>query len=213
MKTFSKNQLNVVKAASKDATRPQLAGVLIEGNKTIATNGHILIMSESREAKEAWQPNGVNWKYEESIVPPDNEESFVIPAESVKQALKSFPKTSKYDTTNKSKLAIGLSTMPSMPDSVTVQNSESLTFVASPTDGKFPNYKQVIPDTTEYKKVGFNATLLKTICEVMEKTGNKGNIVLNFHPEDPQNNSVVIENIDYETAEERYKAVIMPVRL
>jgi DNA polymerase III sliding clamp (beta) subunit (PCNA family) len=93
---------------------------------------------------------------------------------------------------------------------ITMQNSDNDKIESQALDGKFPDYKRVIPDTTDYIKVGVNATYLKQICEVLEKSGN-GNVVLNFKKEDTANHPIVIENIDQ--CDEKITSVLMPVRL
>ena len=203
MKTFTKNQLLVGKASSKDAGRHALNGILVEGNKTIATNGHILIMNENLEKIEPWHLNGVQW---------EDETPFIISNEAVKKALKNFPKVKKGDNSNRSRMAIGQSKSSGLTDmsAITMQNSDNDKIESQAVDGRFPEYKRVIPDTTDYIKVGVNATYLKQICEVLEKSGN-GNIVLNFKKEDTANHPIVIENIDQ--CDEKITSVLMPVRL
>tara|TARA_R110002051_G_scaffold164844_1_gene235732 strand:- start:2429 stop:3055 length:627 start_codon:yes stop_codon:yes gene_type:complete len=208
MKTFTKNQLLVGKASSNDAGRHALNGILVEGNKTIATNGHILIMNENLEASEPWSLNGVQW---------EDETPFIISNESVKKALKNFPKVKKGDNSNRSRMAIGqskssLNLADCVTDTsvITMQNSDNDKIESQAVDGRFPDYKRVIPDTTDYIKVGVNATYLKQLCEVLEKSGT-GNIVLNFKKEDTANHPIVIENIDQ--CDEKITSVLMPVRL
>ena len=203
MKTFTKNQLLVGKASSNDAGRHALNGILVEGNKTIATNGHILIMNENLEPSEAWELNGVQW---------EEETPFIISNEAVKKALKNFPKVKKSDDKNRSRMAIGQSSSTGNVNisAITMQNSDNDKIESQAVDGRFPDYKRVIPDTTDYIKVGVNATYLKQICEVLEKSGT-GNIVLNFKKEDTANHPIVIENIDQ--CDEKITSVLMPVRL
>ena len=197
MKTFTKNQLLVGKASSNDAGRHALNGILVEGNKTIATNGHMLIMNENLEANEPWSLNGVQW---------EEETPFIISNEAVKKALKNFPKVKKSDHKNRSRMAIGQSKSSCVTDmsAITMQNSDNDKIESQAVD------KRVIPNTTDYIKVGVNATYLKQLCEVLEKSGN-GNIVLNFKKEDTANNPIVIENIDQ--CDEKITSVLMPVRL
>ena len=208
MKTFTKNQLLVGKASSNDAGRHALNGILVEGNKTIATNGHMLIMNENLEANEPWSLNGVQW---------EEETPFIISNEAVKKALKNFPKVKKSDHKNRSRMAIGQSSSTGNVNisAITMQNSDNDKIESQAVDGRFPDYKRVIPNTTDYIKVGVNATYLKQICEVLEKSGN-GNIVLNFKKEDTardnsSNHPIVIENIDQ--CDEKITSVLMPVRL
>ena len=203
MKTFTKNQLLIGKASSNDAGRHALNGILVEGNKTIATNGHILIMNENLEANEPWSLNGVQW---------EEETPFIISNEAVKKALKNFPKVKKSDDKNRSRMAIGQSSSTGNVNisAITMQNSDNDKIESQAVDGRFPDYKRVIPDTTDYIKVGVNATYLKQLCEVLEKSGT-GNIVLNFKKEDTANHPIVIENIDQ--CDEKITSVLMPVRL
>jgi DNA polymerase III sliding clamp (beta) subunit (PCNA family) len=214
MKTFTKNQLLVGKASSNDAGRHALNGILVEGNKTIATNGHILIMNENLEKTDPWELNGVQWEVDRwlSHIEEIDETPFIISNEAVKKALKNFPKVKKGDNSNRSRMAIGQSKSSCVTDmsAITMQNSDNDKIESQAVDGKFPDYKRVIPDTTDYIKVGVNATYLKQICEVLEKSGN-GNIVLNFKKEDAHNHPIVIENIDQ--ADEKITSVLMPVRL
>jgi DNA polymerase III sliding clamp (beta) subunit (PCNA family) len=203
MKTFTKNQLLVGKASSNDAGRHALNGILVEGNKTIATNGHMLIMNENLEANEPWSLNGVQW---------EEETPFIISNEAVKKALKNFPKVKKSDDKNRSRMAIGQSSSTGNVNisAITMQNADNDKIESQSVNGQFPDYKRVIPDITDYIKVGVNATYLKQICEVLEKSGI-GNIVLNFKKEDAHNHPIVIENIDQ--ADEKITSVLMPVRL
>ena len=208
MKTFTKNQLLVSKACSKDKTRQALQGILVDGNKTIATNGHMLIMNENRAANEAWPVNNVNWKTPESIVPSDNPGSFILPVEAVNQALKAFPKVGKRDTGNTTRLAIG-----ETDTGITIQNINNDKIEAQPVDAKFPNYKQVIPDTTGYIKIGISASYMKTICEVMEKAevSSSRGMILHINPDPTLLMPIVIENMG--NLDEKVTAVLMPLRI
>jgi DNA polymerase III sliding clamp (beta) subunit (PCNA family) len=211
MKTFTKNQLLVSKASSKDATRPAINGVLVEGNKTIATNGHILIMNENLEKPEPWVLNGVGW---------ESETPFIMGNEAVKKALKNFPKVKKDDTSNRSRMAIGQSKSAIILDmsALTFQNADNDKLESQPVDGRFPNYKQILPDTDTHLQVGIDSKLLKTICEVMEKSGN-GHMVLKIknpnsitrEGDSIANYPIVIENLDQ--IEEKITSICMPVRL
>jgi DNA polymerase III sliding clamp (beta) subunit (PCNA family) len=203
MKTFTKNQLLVGKASSNDTGRHALNGILVEGNKTIATNGHMLIMNENLEPSEAWELNGVQW---------EDETPFIVSSEAVKKALKNFPKVKKDDHKNRARMAIGQSSSAGNVNisAITMQNADNDKIESQSVNGQFPDYKRVIPDITDYIKVGVNATYLKQICEVLEKSGI-GNIVLNFKKEDAHNHPIVIENIDQ--ADEKITSVLMPVRL
>lgn len=210
MKTFTKNQLLVSKACSKDETRQALQGILIEGNKTIATNGHILMTSENRAVTEVWPVNSVNWKTPESLVPSDNPGSFILPLDAVKKALKAFPKAGKWDTGNTTRLAIG-----ETDTGITIQNANNDKIEAQPIDAKFPDYKQVIPDTTGYIKIGVSASYMKIICEVMEKAegSNMNGMILHINPNQSKDgrDAIVIENMG--NLDEKVTAVLMPLRI
>jgi DNA polymerase III sliding clamp (beta) subunit (PCNA family) len=198
MNKFTKNQLLIGKVSSKDSTRPALNGILLEGKKAVATNGHVLIINENLSPDSEWPEKSVTWS--------DSAESFILPTSAVKKALQAFPKITKWDKDlNDSLLAIG-----ETETGVTIQNTDNDRIETKKEEGRFPNYQQVMPDTTGYLEVCVDASYLKTICEIMEKSEGKG-VILKINPNDSHNNALVLENRDQST--EIVTAVLMYMRM
>ena len=141
MRLFNKKQLEIIKFSSTDSTRAALHGLLFDGNKTVATDGHRLVYVESEpEERVEWQANGVEWS--------ENDKPFIVHRPTIEKALKNIPK--KPDLPVLENAAIGLKVVPTgHPDKVVCQttdldNTENVE--ARTVDGKFPSYEQVIPD-------------------------------------------------------------------
>lgn len=197
---FNKKQLENVKMASKDETRQALNGLLIEGNSTIATDGHKLMkvtftpnplsstVIEKELGKEfvdnleiceswalekhniknleEWPANGIPWA--------NSDKPFILARSTVEKAIKNIPK--RKDLAILQNVAIGLSEVKGLEpfkavcQTTDLENTDNVE--ARTVDGKFPNYKQVLPDfegSGDFQRVGVDAKHLKDICTQLEK--------------------------------------------
>jgi len=118
MRLFNKKQLENIKMASKDETRAAINGLYIEGNSTIATDGHKLMkvtftpdplsstviekelgeeFVDNLEICESWalekhnKDNKENWPAN-SIPWADSEKPFILARSTVEKAIKNIPK-------------------------------------------------------------------------------------------------------------------------
>lgn len=207
MKLFNKKQLENVKLASKDETRQVFCGLRIEGDSTVSTDGHRLMKVTWNKPRdiEDWPANGIKWA--------KKEEPFILPRSTVEKALRNIPKRPAYPILEN--VAIGLKdTKGKGPDQFVVQTSdlENTDNVEGKTvEGKYPDYKQVIPDfenSKKYHKVGLSAKYLKEICAQLEKYKDSHMVTFYMGKEtDP----VVITADDKEGTEAT--AVLMPMKL
>ena len=210
MKLFNQKQLENIKMACKDDTRPHLNGLFIEGNSTIATDGHRLMkvsfnpeplkkkvlykelgedFADDKELGKSlalekynkkmameWPANGVKW--DTSTKP------FTLPRSTVEKALKNIPK--KVDMAILKNVAIGLEfdkkgkAVKAVCQTTDLENTDNVQ--GRLVDGKFPNYKQVLPDfeNGDYQRVSVNAKYLKEVCAQLEKY-NDGNHPIILH--------------------------------
>jgi len=220
MRLFNKKHLEIVKFSTTDPTRIALHGLLFDGNKTVATDGHRLICVESEQKAtiEDWPVNGINWS--------ENDKPFTVSRSTIEKALKNIPKVPNIPAWENA--AIGLKVMPTgEPDKVVCQttdfdntdNVESRTVA-----GKFPNYQQVIPnfkDENLYQRVGVNGKYLKEVCMLLEKYCESSHVVTLYlkkdtvkdgkSQDDGQLHSMVVTADNGEGT--KATAVIMPIRL
>ena len=211
MRTFSKLQLNAVKlGASNKDPRDALRSLHFDGNSTVATCGHKLIRVTGPENTKAqdWPANSVIWSEKDQT-------PFTVPREIIEKAIKNIPKPSDCrGMPILENVAIGWSSHPEGPDSITLQTTDlenPQILVTDQVDGSFPRYKDIIPDTTDYIRVGVSAKYLRDIADNLSKFDKDQTIILKFDPDKTQNRPLVLE------AENRdgYKAevVLMPVRI
>ena len=205
MRLYNKKQLQVFKATSKDETRPALNGVLFEENKVVATDGHRLVVVENKPMDEKdWPVNGVNWNT-------DNNDSFIVNRKSIEKAIKNIPKSKGRPILEN--VAIGL-TEKGKATLQTTDLEHTDNIVTETAEGRFPDYKLVLPDVhskkTEYKsKVAVNAKYMKEAFELMGNlTDESGNVQI--HIKD-QNSSIVLTCEDQDN--NKTTAVIMPMRM
>lgn len=218
MRLYGKKQLEIIKLASKDETRQALAGMFIDRDTTVITDGHKLVTVKSQpKPQEDWPANSIPWNKEDS-------DPFIISREQVEKAIKNIPKLGKHDP-NKilRNVAIGKVLNDQGRKELACQTTDldNIDNVAGrEIDGKFPNYKQVIPDymdETKYQPIGISATYLKEICAVFEKY-QEGSRMITLHiakqtkkQKQPENYPIVLTANDGEGTEAM--AVIMPMRL
>lgn len=224
MRLFNRKQLEIVKVACRDINRQALNGIHVDGNVAIVSDGHTLLRVESEQvASVEWPANGVKWS--------DNDKPFTIPLATAEKALKNIPK--KVGGKILTSIAIGLKEVPTgEPDRVVCQttdmditdNVESVTV-----DGKFPDFKRVIPeveDNPEYQRVGISAKYLMDMCSLLGGYNPKSKIITLYVKKDtPEVNGpkysesaklgehypVVLTADDGEG--NKATAVIMPMRL
>lgn len=224
MRLFTRKQLEIVKFASRDDTRIGLNGVYVDGETTVATDGHRLLMVKSKQMENAdWPANSIKWS--------ENDKPFTIPLTTVEKALRNVPK--KVDLPILERIAIGLKEVPTGDaDKVVCQTTDLDTtdnVEARIQEGKFPNYKQVIPDfkdSDQYQRVGVSAGYLKDVCAVLEKYNPGSKMITLYVKKDTpkvvgskytesaklgENYSIVLTADD--NLGNQATAVIMPLRL
>ena len=200
LKLFNRKQLDNIKMASNDKTRLALNGLFIEGNSTIATDGHKLMKvtytpdplpsaliekelgkefvdnleicesyaleKHNEKNLEEWPSNGIGWV--------KSDKAFILARSTVEKAIKNIPK--RKDLPILQNVAIGLSEVKgsepfkAVCQTTDLENTDNVE--ARVIDGKFPNYRQVLPDfagSGDYHRVGVDAKHLKDICAQLEK--------------------------------------------
>ena len=207
MKLYSKQQLQVVKACSKDETRPAINGVLVDENKLVATDGHKMFIVEDKAIDNAkdWPVNGVDWQA--------SNQPFIIPSSAINKAIKNIPKSKDTkDNPILEKVAIG----ETPENTITLQTTDLDTTDNVKTkivDGKFPDYERVIPTLGEVggydKKVGLNAHYMIEALQLMINFADEKSKMVTFHMKD-ENHSIVLT---CENEETKTTCVVMPMRL
>jgi len=209
MKLLGKRSLEIIKLASNDETRQALNGLYVDGDTTVVTDGHKMmrVKSQSLPVSE-WPANGVKWTVEEP---------FIIDKKTVEKALKNIPKKQAIPILHNA--AVGLvkvgdgeakKAVCQTTDLERTENIETRTV-----DGKFPDYKRVIPDyenLEQYSRVGISAKYLMDVCSILKNYDERMNLItIYFKKEETGNSSIVLTAEDGEGNEAT--AVIMPMRL
>ena len=217
---YNKKQLEAVKFVSKDETRQGLSGLLFEENRVVATDGHRLMIvnkTPSPDTQECFPPD--------DIFSPDKNEPFVVSRKTVEKITKNIPvKMRPNDCLEVIKIGHSVKDHKIACQAYDLEETTTLETADGLKNAKFPNYKQVLPDYTDYIKIGISAKYLKEVCMALEKYNNNAMVTLNIIPpkisENAEDNHegkyqanypIVITADDGEgtTAE----AVIMPMRL
>jgi len=209
MKLLGKRNLEIIKLASNDETRQALNGLYVDGDTTVVTDGHKLIRVKSQSPPVCdWPVNGIKWTVEEP---------FIIDKKTVEKALKNIPKKQAMPILHN--VAVGLikvdegEVKKAVCQTTDLERTENIE--ARTVEGKFPDYKRVIPDyenESEYSRIGISAKYLMEVCSVLKNYDEKmGFVTLYFKKEGTENHSIVLTAEDGEGNEAT--AVIMPVRL
>jgi DNA polymerase III sliding clamp (beta) subunit (PCNA family) len=201
---YSKAQLQIHKFVSKDKAREALNGVYFEGSTTVAADGHQLMMIENSE--ETTQ---------------DETKPFILSTENVKTLEKPLAgKTKSRDFEDSIELNLNGS------GKVDAKLLDDGTASFKPIDGRFPNYKQVIPafkksDGTpedEYIKVCLDGHLLaeaaKFLASLNKDHGSVFIYVRSGAGYAQQNSAIILESTGkhFNDSDLHGTAVIMPVR-
>ena len=210
MRILNRKQLENIRCASKDETRTGLCGLYVDGNKTVTTDGHRLMMVENKKAfpREDWPANGINWKRKPG--------PFIMDRVAVEKTLKNMNKKHDRPILQNTAMVGLIETEEGKPAKVVSQTTDlDLTenLESRPLGGKFPNYAQVIPDYQDdglYAKVGVNACYLEEACSILKKY-DSGAIAIHFHKEKTENFSIVITAKDGEGT--KATSIIMPMGL
>jgi DNA polymerase III sliding clamp (beta) subunit (PCNA family) len=200
---YSKSQLQISKFASKDKASSGLNGVYFDGPVTVATDGHQLMMIENSEET------------------PDETKPFILPIENVKTLEKPLAgKTKSRDFEDSIELDLNES------GKIDAKLLDDGTASFKPIDGRFPNYKQVIPtfkksDGTpedEYIKVCLDGRLLaeaaKFLATLNKDHGSVFVYVWSGAGYAQQNSAIILESTGkhFNDSDLHGTAVIMPVR-
>ena len=214
MKLLNRKQLEIIKLSSKDETRQALNSLYIYEDTTVTTDGHRMIAVKSNQFnREDWPPNGVNWQDDAA----SGAVSFLVDRKTIEDTLKNIPKNPAMPIL--ASAAVGLiEAKDGEPDRVVCQTTDldrTKNIEARTITGKFPNYKQVIPDYKNeelYISMGINASYLEEVCNLLKKYREKScAITLYMKKEDANRHSLVITAYDGEGTEAT--AIIMPYRI
>jgi len=188
MKLLGKRSLEIIKLACNDETRQALNGLYVDGDTTVVTDGHKLIRVKSQSPPVCdWPANGIKWTVEEP---------FIIDKKTVEKALKNIPKKQAIPILHNA--AVGLikveegtakKAVCQTTDLERTENIETRTV-----DGKFPDYKRVIPDyenESEYSRIGISAKYLMDVCSILKNYDERMHLItLYFKKEETGNHSM-----------------------
>lgn len=171
MKLLKRGHQVVAKAVSTDGTRYSLTGVYIEetktGLQTTATNGRILATVEDLETEFVAEDFPAN------VIPvtaPNGSKAAIVPADGFTCAFKALPKKTPLPilgtvavVMGEKETTLGVTDLDS-PIVKTVRNIE----------GKFPNYKQIIPNGKATFTCEYNPKLLMDALKMAVEFGLDG---------------------------------------
>ena len=203
----NKQNLEVVRAASKDSSRLAIQVLRFEQGGTVATNGNMLAtVTYPEQLKGSELPKGLPEGNAEDLTP------FSIPADSIKELARSIPKRSCLPALRNAFLDVaGTNSNGSAKFSATDLELTTPTEVRK-VDMNFPNCEHVFPKDSDLSdRIGFNPDLLidalTIVRNVMSEKGRA--CVVRFGGE---NTPMLIEGECFETGQV-VKVVVMPKRL
>jgi hypothetical protein len=210
---YPRRSLEPVTLAHKGKDRGGICGLRFKGNKTMATNGHVLITTTNKSiANKLISKTDTNHTFSfptvNGVVWDSDDRPFTIETDAVKSAIKNLPNKSVIkDCPFVGHVAVGREQG--------VKNNISLatihqTIRTPPIDARFPDTTHVIPnyDNEDYIKVGLSCQLLKDITTLLAK--NHKQLTLHIHKEKSEELPIVItaEDTDFHN-----EVILMPVRL
>lgn len=202
---LSKPMLSVRHAVSTDEYRRSMCGVRLDPakNRTIATNGHFLLMATAHEGgpKPEEFPSNPNG----DAKPLDH--PVTIPTTAVEAMRKAIPKKSKCPILLKALVTNG------QPDRVSIGTTDLDTWNAQEVkiiEESFPDVEQVIPKDGKGLRIAFSPSYLATICYAVQEAGGKSIILTMPTGKEAELHPV---RFDAEGNEVSIIGVLMPMRL
>lgn len=193
---LNQNNLNVCKIASKSETRPELAGVFITKDKTVATDSFRLIeMSTPSNIKAEDYPKVQGKTAMRGFKP------FIISAKELSKIKipknKSLPIVENIAISHVDNTHVEL--MTTDLETADIKSFRKI-------DGTFPDYEKIFPKENPKAEVELNAEYLAEVCEVLSKINNLKSVKIKFYGD---NMPLVLEAKNQDQAS---RAMIMPLR-
>ena len=182
---FNQHNLNVAKFASKGSSRPELQGIFITKDKTVATDSFRLLEVSTPKDKRAEDYDGVM----RGMKP------VIVNAEYLKKNIKLKDDTIAIKHIDNNKIEV-LQTIDGMV----------LPKFLPRIEGQFPEYGGIFPTSKPMAEIKLNAQLLAELLEVMAKMNPTGEVKIKIHGE---NQPLVIEG---GTENQLSRAMLMPFR-
>ena len=149
---FNKNNLAVVKIASKSGSRPEISGVYFTKNKTVATDSFRLVEVNVPEDKKAEDMQGVM----RGVKP------FIASGEMIKAI--------KLDNNE----VVGIKHLHD--NRIEFLVGENIVNVKR-IDGQFPDYEAIMPHSKPTATIKLNAKYLSEVLDILGKLGGSNNEV------------------------------------
>lgn len=169
---YNKNNLVIAAAAGKEKdNRPELSGVLFKKDRTVATDGFILV-----EVKN--QPEETNRLAEEFPPLPDKTKpladfkkaGYIIPAADVDKAAKDLSKVKNSNLPVLDNCILAASNQNEYVRLASTDLERVNTITAKTIDEQFPDYERIIPGKLDYDKSKVvSIKLLKRVLMILEK--------------------------------------------
>ena len=204
MNLYPRRSLEAIALAKKGNDGLALEGLKLQGNKTIATNGHYLITTTYKAKTET--PNYLRYPIKNAWDERE-EDPIIIEGEKIKQAIKILPSKKEIkDNPILGHVAIG-KTCGSEEICLKTKGGAVHT---KPMEGRFPNTDKVIPDyqNDNYIRVGLCPKLLKDISTLLAKDCHT--LVLHISKKGSEDKPIVITTEDEDFDNE---IILMPRRL
>ena len=205
MNFYNKYNFLINEFTSDDTNKPEITGVYITHSCTVATDSYVLIEVESVKGNSKDFPQTKDKKIQTDW------QSFILPAEKAKDALKLFKKPNRI--------------MPILDNAVVLKRKKEETEMGT-TDletfnvitskiiqGRYPNYRTIVNEIEKdkgYKSIYANANFLKKIAVFLNKFCDGIKEVEIQFPDDPDK-PIVFHGKNGET-KQNAKIILMPMR-
>lgn len=161
---LNRTQLLPRSFAAKTEARPELAGLLVKPGRTAATNSYILAEIKTLPAHDV-KPD----QFPRVPGMPDARDlpdALIIPAKTADKIAKAIPKSRNLPILENAAFA-GIEDGGATFMTTDLETATPIKF--RPTEGKFPDYEPIIPDTKPAATIRVNASYLLEAAKLMQK--------------------------------------------
>ena len=210
MKLYSRSQLSVRHAASKDETRFNMNGIHFREDGTVeATDGHMAARVKVETPPAEGYPHVADLTpTDEPLVP------FILPIKAAEAVVRAIPRKQANPVLEHAVLDVAETNGNESARFVTSDLDTTTPMLANKIDGKFPDTDQIFPSITGDPSFSLNVGLLERACKIAKEFAKGDRVTcLRFYP---ANEDASVSPIGIRVVSEAHgelEIVVMPMRL
>src|SRR5579863_6168391 len=199
---LNRSVLNLAKLAAKEPYRRVLPAILIEKDRAVVCDKHVLVYVDNSSPMADENFPIVPGLEHRTFSDGSTTESVLVSREAALGALKVLPK--------KSTIPVLTNAAMGKDGKLYTNDLENIVSFDHEIEGKFPNWRNVIPTGDPIAEIGFDARKMIELCKYFVENGNKGTrpVRLTIYAKD-----LPMRLDSYTTDSQDVTALLAPVRL